>query len=88
MAKIKLFKLKYCGFCRDAQLYLEETLRANPEYCNLEIEIIDEGEQRNVANTHDYYYVPTFYLNDVKIHEGPVSRADVVRICKMAFEST
>lgn len=86
--KIKLFKLKYCGFCREALRYLDESRLANPEYRNLEIEIIDEAEQRSIANAHDYYLVPTFYLDDRKVHEGPVSRADVDGILKQALQAT
>ncbi|HBP38008.1 MAG TPA: thioredoxin family protein [Clostridiales bacterium] len=86
MAKIKLFKLRYCGFCREALRYLEDLQNTNPAYRQLDIEIIDEAEQRRIANAHDYYYVPTFYMDDVKIHEGPVCRADVESILRRAVE--
>lgn len=87
MKKIKVFKLTYCGFCRQALQYLDETICANPDYRNLEIEIIDEAEQRQVARAHNYYYVPTFYVGDVKVHEGPVCREDVEKILKQAMHT-
>ncbi len=86
MKKIKLFKLKYCGFCREALGYLDECLQDNPAYRQLDIEIIDEAEQRRLANAHDYYYVPTFYVDGVKVHEGPVCRDDVERVLRQACE--
>jgi glutaredoxin len=79
-----LFKLKYCGYCRDALRHLEDLQNSNPAYRCLDIDIIDEAEQRRFANAHDYYFVPTFYLDDCKVHEGPVCRADVERILKRA----
>jgi hypothetical protein len=86
MKKIKVFKLTYCGFCREALRFLEEAMAANPAYRKLEIEIIDEAEQRGLARSHDYYYVPTFYVDNVKVHEGPVCRGDVDKILKQALD--
>ncbi len=87
MKKIMLFKLKYCGFCRQAIQYLNEILEDTPTYSNLEIELIDEGEQRARAKSYDYYYVPTFYIDQQKVHEGPVSKAQIEEILKTAYET-
>ena len=34
--------------------------------------MIEESEQPALADTFDYYYVPTFYVDGVKVHEGGV----------------
>jgi len=87
MKKVMLFKLRYCGFCRQALSYVDEIVKNCPEYANLEIELIDEGEERSRARAYDYYYVPTFYIDSVKVHEGPVSKQQVEAILKQAYES-
>jgi len=87
MKKIKLFKLKYCPYCVQAMQYLQEYMERNPACTSLEIEIIDEGEEKKRAAQYDYYYVPTFYLDTVKVHEGAVTRQQVEKILEDALES-
>ena len=36
--------------------------------------MIEESEQPEVADAFDYYYVPTFYVDGVKVHEGGIYR--------------
>lgn len=87
MKKILLFKLKYCGYCREALQYLEQILQENPEYKDLEIEQVDEREQSARANAYDYYYVPTFYVDEEKVHEGPVNFKQVKEILRRAYDA-
>ena len=87
MGKLTIFKLKYCGFCRNALQYVDELVESTPEFKNIEIEMIDEGEQRELAKTFDYYYVPTFYIGSKKVHEGPVNREDVQNILRQACKT-
>ncbi|HAL74360.1 MAG TPA: thioredoxin family protein [Clostridiales bacterium] len=70
--KVTIFVLKYCGFCRTALRYLENVLEEHPEYRQLEIEQVDEAIERERARAHDYFYVPTFYIGQRKVHEGAV----------------
>ncbi len=39
--------------------------------------MIEESQQAELANSYDYYYVPTFYLGDEKLHEGAMTEEDV-----------
>ncbi|MDW7657829.1 MAG: glutaredoxin domain-containing protein [Bacillota bacterium] len=87
MKQITLFVLKYCGYCRRA-LQLIDSVKA--DHADLEpvpIHIIDEGEQRELARKFDYYFVPTFYIESVKIHEGPVDYNQVLAILRQAQEA-
>jgi glutaredoxin len=83
---VKIFKLTYCGYCRRALQYVDELRAENPEFDALNIELIDEREQAEEARKHDYYYVPTFYVDDKKIHEGAVTREQVEEILRRACE--
>ena len=69
MKTVKLFYLKDCPFCKKAFAYIDE-LKKLDSYKDIEFELIEESEQSELANQYDYYYVPTFYIDEEKIHEG------------------
>ena len=85
MKPVKLFYLKNCPFCKKALGYLEELQRQEP-YSRIEIRMIDELAEPEVADTFDYYYVPTFYVGGVKVHEGGVYPEEVEKILRSALE--
>lgn len=70
MKKIKMFYLENCPHCRKAFKMIDELKVKNPKYSQIDIEYIDESVNVQIANAHDYYLVPTFYVDNVKIHEG------------------
>ena len=80
MKPVKLFYLKNCPFCRKALRYI------HPELAAVGIEMIEESEQPELADTFDYYYVPTFYVGGVKVHEGGVYPEEVEKILRSALE--
>ena len=45
-----------------------------------------KSEQPALADTFDYYYVPTFYVDGVKVHEGGVYPEEVEKILRSALE--
>ncbi|MDR3194935.1 MAG: thioredoxin family protein [Tannerella sp.] len=81
---IKLFYLKSCPYCRQAFGFIDE-LKQQEAYRNLEMELIEEREQSEIANRYDYYYVPTFYVDEVKMHEGAVTREQVEAVFAKAL---
>lgn len=50
------------------------------------IEMIEESEQPALADTFDYYYVPTFYVDGVKVHECGVYPEEMEKILRSALE--
>lgn len=86
MKKILMFIMESCPHCRNAKKYMNELYESHPEYKNLEIEIIDEVKQPDIANKYDYYFVPTYYLDGQKFHEGVPSREMVAELFKKAYE--
>lgn len=87
MKKIMFFELRFCGYCRRARKILQELLEQNPEYQALEIEYIEESRERERARQYDYYYVPTFYVGEDKVHEGPVNHQQLEAVLRLALES-
>ena len=76
MQEITMFILKNCPYCRQALKDLDALLAA-PRNQNLRITKIDEGENPELADQYDYYYVPTFYLGAQKKLEGALTRAQI-----------
>lgn len=48
--------------------------------------MIEETEQPEVADRYDYYYVPTFYIDGRKIHEGGIYSDEVESVLRKALE--
>lgn len=86
MKRVKLFYLKNCPFCKKAMRYIEELKAEHAELAAVDIEMIEESELPDVADKFDYYYVPTFYVDGVKEHEGGIYPEEVERILRKALE--
>jgi thiol-disulfide isomerase/thioredoxin len=76
---IRLFYLKNCPYCRQAFAFIDE-LKQQDAYKDIEIETIEESEEPETANRYDYYYVPTFYVDEVKMSEGAVTLSQVEEV--------
>ncbi len=86
MKRVKLFYLKNCPFCKKALRYIEELKAEHAELAAVDIEMIEESELPDVADKFDYYYVPTFYVDGVKEHEGGIYPEEGERILRKALE--
>ncbi|MBE6210067.1 MAG: thioredoxin [Rikenellaceae bacterium] len=86
MKTVKLFYLRNCPFCKKALRYIDELKSTHPELRAVEIEMIEESEEPDVAERYDYHYVPTFYLNETKVHEGGIYADEVEQILRKALK--
>lgn len=84
MKPVLMFVTDWCPYCKKAFSLMEEVKKTNPQYTNVEVKIIDEELRPEIAKQYDYYYVPTYYVNGVKVHEGVPSK-DI--ICKVFEEA-
>lgn len=84
MKKVKLFIMESCPYCKQARSFLAELL-TEERYNNIEIEMIDEKLHPEIADTYDYYYVPTFYVDEVKVSEGAVTKEKVKEVLEKAI---
>ncbi len=85
MKTITMFYQRRCPFCKKAFAYMDELLQQEP-YKGLQIEKIEETEQPELADQYDYYYVPTFYIDGEKVHEGGIFRDEVKALFDKALE--
>lgn len=74
MKKIRMMYLKNCPYCKAAFQMMEELRKEDERFNQIEVEAIDEEEQKNIADKMDYWYVPAYFLDDVKILEGVPSK--------------
>ena len=77
MKNIIMFETSWCPHCRRAHEFIEELLQGNPAYKDVQIQYIDEELHPDIAKQYDYYFVPTFYVDSAKIHEGAVTKDSV-----------
>ena len=77
---MKLFILENCPHCRNARRWIKELQDENPEYNQIEIELIDEQINSELADQYDYYYVPALFDGNTKLHEGVGSKDGLKKI--------
>ena len=85
MRGVKMFILENCPHCRKAREIMDELCRENAAYAKVEVEVIDEGKEPQIAAAYDYYYVPTFYVDGVKVMEGVPSRDGITKVFAAAI---
>ena len=72
--KITYYYLPGCPYCRKADRAIEELIQENPSYGDIEIERINEKDQREDVSGYDYYYVPSMFIGKEKIYEADPSQ--------------
>lgn len=85
--KVVMFFLKNCPYCRQADRFIAELCEENPKYKEIEIAKIDEKENALHATKYDYFYVPSFYISEVKVHEGAITKEEMKAVLDKAMES-
>ena len=72
-----------CPYCQKA-IKIQNQLLTQERYKNIKIEMVDETVHPDIADRYNYFYVPTYYVDDIKIHEGAADENDIREV----FEST
>ena len=78
MKNVTMFITDWCPHCDRAKMWIEELKQENPKYKDIKVEIVDEEKHPGISKKYDYYYVPTYYVEDNKIFEGGTTK-DIVR---------
>ena len=74
---ILMFIMESCPYCREALKWMEELIAADNIYSVFDIKIVDENKERKLADSYDYYYVPTYYIGWQKVHEGAATKEKI-----------
>lgn len=85
MKKVKMMVLDGCPHCKKAFELMEECKLEHPEYREVNIEVIEENREAKKTEGYDYWYVPTFFVDDIKICEGVPSKAGIEEVFEKAM---
>lgn len=86
MKHIKMMYLKSCPYCHQAFAMIEELKNSKEAYQTISIETIEEQEEEEKTKGYDYWYVPTFFVDDVKLHEGVPTIEKIERVLQEAIQ--
>lgn len=86
MKPIRMFMLPSCPYCISADRMMNQLVKENPAYSDIPVERINESAQKALADSFDYYYVPTYYVDGKKLHEGAATREDIRRVLDTALK--
>lgn len=88
MKQIELFHLNHCPYCINARRAIAELQAENPAFAEIRIRWIEESEEPELANSRDYYYVPTLYYEGQKLYEASPahSYAKIKKAIQKAFD--
>ncbi len=84
MSEITLFVLPGCPHCRLALDVQEQLLQEHPQWREIPLRVVDEDREADYAAQFDYYYVPCYYVDGVKVHEGHAEKEDVAAVFQAA----
>lgn len=86
MKPITMFMMRTCPHCQRAFQWMDEVKQEHPKYARCALTMVDEREQPELAGRYDYYFVPTYYVGDEKVHEGPASKEIVEAVFAEAYK--
>lgn len=86
MKQVKLFYQEHCPFCKKAFQYIDELKKEYPEFAEIQMELIDELEEPELADQYDYYYVPTFYVDGEKVHEAGIYKPEMEKLLRQIIQ--
>lgn len=82
---VQLFYLENCPYCKATKKWINEAKKENKKFCDVNIEEIEETKRKEYADSFDYYRVPTFYVDGIKMHEGACSKEIVINVLESAL---
>ena len=69
MDGIEIFYLKGCPYCDNARRAVAELMQEESAYRGLALRWIEENEEKALADSYDYYRVPSVFYRGDKLYE-------------------
>ncbi|MDL2214358.1 glutaredoxin [Clostridia bacterium OttesenSCG-928-O13] len=85
MKELTLFYLETCPYCNRARQYMSELQNEDPRYANIPIKMVEERQEKALADSYDYYYVPCYYIGKEKVAEGSIDKDGVRKVFEEAL---
>ena len=86
MKTVKRRLLDDCPYCHQAFSMMEKLCREHEEYRAVDIEVIEESKEPEKIKGYNYWYVPTYFVDNVKIHEGVPTLEKVEEVYRQALK--
>ena len=88
MHEIEIFYLTGCPYCNNARRAMAELLKEEPVYGKLALRWIEENEEPELADSRDYYRVPSLFYEGDKLYEcSPFQGYEAIKAhIKAAFD--
>ena len=87
MKELYFFYLSSCPYCRQADALIEKLCAADPKYREVKIRKIEERLEKELADSYDYYFVPCFFLEEKKLHEGAANEEIIKNVLEEALKT-
>lgn len=87
MKTVTMFVTSWCPYCKQALSIMEDLKSKDSKYQDVEVKIIDEELEPEISKQYDYYYVPTYYVDKEKVHEGVPSQEIVTAVFEKALNN-
>lgn len=85
MQEILMMVMTGCPHCQRAFEMMEALREQYPEFQSIPVKVVNETLEPDFAATLDYYYVPTFFVAGVKLHEGKPTKDAVEAVFRYAL---
>ena len=85
MKDVLMMILPDCPYCRQAKAMMDALRREDARYAAVRVRVVDEQKDTALAESLDYYYVPTYFVDGLKLHEGIPSMEAVRRVFDAAL---
>ena len=86
MKEIIYFYLNNCPYCHKADKMMSELIDENPEFADIKINKIEERKNPEIANSYNYFYVPSLWIDDTKLLEGVPTKEKIHKVFEIALE--
>ena len=86
MKALTILITDWCPYCKRALKWVEELQQEDSRFKEIAVTIIDEEKEPELSKKFDYYYVPTYYVGAVKLHEGATSKEQLIEALEEAIK--
>ena len=87
MKELTMFYFPECPYCQRAFRWHEELFREHPEYRQVPLRLVDEHKESALADSYDYWYVPSYFLGKEKLGEGVKEKAVIEAVFQRALDA-
>lgn len=85
MKRIQLYYWPTCPYCQEVLQWMQEVRREKPELAQVKVDMINALEKGHEPAPAYYYYVPTFFVDGKKVHEGVGSKQMVETVLRLGL---